>query len=360
MSEVTRQSQVSALDQRHGVNASARSTLVVFIAAISCAAALVAPSLVHKQELSAQDHPRASAVCLDCHDDRGTSLQGTPHQVVLENPEKSAVACTDCHPGDARHYEDDPEEYTMTDPANLDAWNEMQLCSQCHQNSHQQNMKERNVHVANQVNCSSCHRIHGEHAPDSTLGAGPYRATHYTGLLKNNEVDLCLKCHTSVRGDFAKSTHHPVAEGIVTCSQCHMTLDRTKKALSVAGTSGVCAQCHNEFQMPFPYEHPATVDYSVEEGACLNCHAPHGSNLPRLLTQPYEGPNYHIARRPGIRPPGRQRWRLARDGLLRVPHRDTAIAPRTPCQQALNSGDGSYILCLVSSTLCEPPRYFLR
>ena len=35
----------------------------------------------------------------------------------------------------------------------------------------------------------------------------------------------------------------------------------------------------------------ATVDYSTEEGGCLNCHAPHGSDQPRMLKQPYDVAN---------------------------------------------------------------------
>ena len=64
--------------------------------------------------------------------------------------------------------------------------------------------------------------------------------------------------------------------------------------MSFMGTNAACFSCHNEFQMPFPYEHQATVDFSIEEGACLNCHEPHGSNLPRMLKQPYEGPHYQL------------------------------------------------------------------
>jgi predicted CXXCH cytochrome family protein len=46
--------------------------------------------------------------------------------------------------------------------------------------------------------------------------------------------------------------------------------------------------------MPFPYAHQATVDYSVEEGSCLNCHEAHGANLPVLLKQPYGGSEYQL------------------------------------------------------------------
>jgi predicted CXXCH cytochrome family protein len=52
--------------------------------------------------------------------------------------------------------------------------------------------------------------------------------------------------------------------------------------------------CHNEFQGPFPFEHQATVDYSTEEGGCINCHDPHGSAQPRMLKQPYEAPHFQL------------------------------------------------------------------
>lgn len=268
--------------------------VALFVAAFSLVI-LPITLVVFSHDLSAQDDLRESEVCADCHEDEHDYLSGTPHQILIEDVEKpDAVACTDCHAGDARHYDDDPEEYPMTNPARLGAWNQAQVCGQCHLNSHQQNMVERNAHVMNEVNCSSCHQIHGVHEADETYGAGEARATHLTGLLKKNEVDLCLDCHTNVRGEFARPTHHPVMEGIVRCSQCHLTYDRTRSPLSFIGTNEACFTCHNEFQMPFPYEHQATVDFSVEEGACLNCHEPHGSNLPRMLKQPYEGPNYQL------------------------------------------------------------------
>jgi DmsE family decaheme c-type cytochrome len=265
--------------------------VVVFLCTTVCGATLFVFFLASNPELAAQDHERVSEVCLDCHEDQQTSLRNTPHQIPAEDPDNHKVTCTDCHAGDARHYDEDAEEYPMPNPAKVDAWNEAQICSQCHLNAHQQNMQERNVHVENKVNCSGCHRVHVVLEADSILGAGQYSATHYTGLLKNNEVDLCLDCHSDVRGEFAKPTHHPVEEGIVKCSECHMITDQTKKPLSAQGYNDACFQCHSEFQLPFPFEHQATVDFSIQEGSCLNCHEAHGSYLPRLLNQPYDMDN---------------------------------------------------------------------
>jgi len=228
----------------------------------------------------AKNPPREYKVCLDCHDGQQANLAVTPHRIPLDTPNgtEPRVTCTDCHVGDSRHYEEDPEEFPMGNPRTADPDQAAALCSTCHQNSHQQNMREENVHAMNDINCFECHQIHG---------------SEHQGLLKKAEVDLCLSCHTGQEGQFAQPFRHPVNDGIVKCSECHLTLDRTARELSLNGTNA-CFECHAEFRGPFPYEHQATVDYSVEEGGCLNCHNPHGSSNPRMLNQPYEAPHYQL------------------------------------------------------------------
>jgi DmsE family decaheme c-type cytochrome len=234
-------------------------------------------------EIAAQDEARSSKVCLDCHGGRDSTLAVTGHWPVGDAHEGPAarVACTDCHSGDRRHWEEDPAAHPMTNPAKVSPAAEARLCATCHQNSHQQNMQERNVHTASGVNCSGCHAVHV-----TASGAHP-------ALLKKPEAELCMSCHTGVAAQFARSYRHPVAEGVVKCSECHQTLDETRRTLSNTGTN-VCTSCHGEMEGPFPHEHPATLDFSTEEGGCLTCHDPHGSHLPRMLKQPYEPPHYQL------------------------------------------------------------------
>jgi predicted CXXCH cytochrome family protein len=87
------------------------------------------------------------------------------------------------------------------------------------------------------------------------------------------------------------------------CSECHMKLGETRRELSLNGTN-VCTSCHAEFQGPFPFEHQATLDFSTEEGGCLNCHAAHGSDNPRMLNQPYEPPHFQLCSQCHSVPPG--------------------------------------------------------
>lgn len=228
---------------------------------------------------AAQEPVRESAACLECHEGQDTTLAATAHAMAAGSMSDMGVACTDCHGTNSAHWEDDPLEFPMIVPSTLGAFAEAQLCSSCHQTSHQQNMLERNVHAGNDVNCSGCH---GVHASDE-----------HTALLKQQEPALCYSCHAGVEGDFARSYRHPVSDGIVKCSECHMTLHETRRELSRNGTN-VCTGCHAEFEGPFPFEHPATLDYSTEEGGCLACHAAHGSDNPRMLDQPYESPHFQL------------------------------------------------------------------
>lgn len=251
-----------------------RFPLRVLIACVMLGAVLAMQS----GEPAAQEPIRESEACLDCHDGQDATLAGTVH-VLGGGGSASGIACTDCHGTNSAHWEEDPEENPMINPSGLGAAAEAKQCASCHETSHQQNMLERNVHARNEINCSGCHSVHS--------------SDEHTALLKEEETELCHGCHRDIEGELARSYRHPVSDGVVKCTECHMTLDETSSELSLNGTN-VCAKCHGEFQGPFPFEHQATLDYSTEEGGCLTCHAPHGSDHPRMLNQPYEPPHFQL------------------------------------------------------------------
>ncbi len=224
---------------------------------------------------TAEDKPRFSDECLDCHEDYDKTLAGSMHE--LQGPDHSLpVMCSDCHTGAEVHI-DDPEISNITNPSTASIDEAATICRSCHYTDHQQHMSERSVHAENDVGCTTCHKIHDNNRCFQLL---------------NQQSELCYTCHAGVRGEFSYPYRHPVTDGIMKCSDCHRQLDRIGEELEIGGLSKPCYDCHNEFQGPFPFEHQAAVDYSTEEGGCLNCHAAHGSNLPRLLTQPIEPPNF--------------------------------------------------------------------
>ena len=231
-----------------------------------------------RKPLVASTGPRVSAVCMECHEGYDTSLDGTTHGLSSDALDGvgARITCTDCHAVDSRHYEEDPAAYPAANPDKLTAAATAQVCAACHQNSHQQNMVEKNIHFQNEVSCGACHSVH---------------ESKQEPLLRQHQIELCQSCHANTVGEFSKPYRHPLSDRVMTCTECHMTLDLTSRDLSLNG-SNVCARCHAEFGGPFPYEHQATLDFSTEEGACITCHDAHGSFNPRMLKQPYEPPHF--------------------------------------------------------------------
>jgi DmsE family decaheme c-type cytochrome len=243
---------------------------------------------------------RASTICFDCHDDRRMSLAGSPHAVAADSSGATSatpagtpaaathggrgaprIACTDCHQPDPRHWEQDPAQFPMGDPAKDTPEALAAICAGCHEAYHQQAMSTRDAHRINNVSCLACHGIH---------------AGHGATLLLTPEPDLCFNCHGEARGQFAKPYRHPVADGVMTCSDCHLKGSDRPPSLDLRGTNQACYRCHEQFHGPFPFEHPATLDFSTEEGGCLNCHEPHGAYEPRMLRQSYDPPDFPVCR----------------------------------------------------------------
>jgi len=99
-------------------------------------------------------------------------------------------------------------------------------------------------------------------------------------MLKANDPQLCLSCHSEVKPQFASPFHHKVLEGAMRCSDCHnphggFELKQTRLA---TGADAACIKCHADKQGPFTYEHAP-----VKTEGCVACHIPHGSSNPRLL-----------------------------------------------------------------------------
>jgi len=225
------------------------------------------------------DALRETAACLDCHEDAATGLAGGPHMVRLAD-EPTRVFCSDCHAGVAAHWEDDPAANPLANPAGMDVAEAAKVCSGCHIDAHQENQAKLSPHALNGVTCLACHTVHGESEDH---------------LLKEAQPELCFGCHGATRGDFAKPYRHFAGEHeFMKCSDCHLKTDDRLAELSAHDKNAACFACHAEFQGPFPHDHQAAVDYSTEEGGCLNCHDPHGSYVPRLLKQPYEPPHYQL------------------------------------------------------------------
>lgn len=201
------------------------------------------------------------AVCAGCHEDAMKAYAGTTHGRLFHHSPKGDLQvqdCEACHGPRSLHVANPDASLKMT-AKQYDA-----TCTQCHQGGALMHWKN-SRHQAAEVGCVSCHSVMKRESPKGLLA-------------KANEAAVCYTCHTNVKSELQRSSHHPVREGKMTCSDCHNTHGSPGKGLLKAATlNETCYSCHQEKRGPFLHEHAP-----VREN-CANCHTPHGSNNPDLL-----------------------------------------------------------------------------
>ena len=207
--------------------------------------------------------------CLGCHEGLEQSLSRGPHRLASTITEPANdIACISCH-SDFENHIDDPSEDNISNPADLSGPEAARVCRQCHAGHVYLDDYGFNAHSEMEMNCSSCHKIHGISR----------------SLLLDEKAGFCIACHKDKTTAFIGVSNHPVMAGTVTCLSCHRFAVRVDDNPAY-GLSGACAQCHPEQAGPFLYEHDAAASYAVEGGGCMECHTPHSSQNSFLLKQP--------------------------------------------------------------------------
>jgi DmsE family decaheme c-type cytochrome len=161
------------------------------------------------------------------------------------------------------------------------------ICLACHEKG-DRTYWSGSTHEVRNVACTDCHTI--------------MRSVSQKFQLKTVfEPETCFQCHKDRRAQMARSSHMPLREGKMVCSDCHQPHGTANEGLLRTATiNDTCYKCHAEKRGPFLFEHTP-----VREN-CLNCHDAHGSinefmlkvSRPRLCTEchgfghaPNAGPN---------------------------------------------------------------------
>jgi DmsE family decaheme c-type cytochrome len=219
-------------------------------------------------------------VCVTCH---ASQAEAFSHTLMgkIGKVQKGKFDCENCHGPGSAHVKAGgvggiisfrPEDRSRTAEENNE------ICLACHQRGNR-TMWHGSTHDERGLMCTNCHTVMKNVSRKSQLKTA-------------FQPDTCFQCHKNKRADMWRSSHIPVREGKVTCTNCHNPHGSySEHLLKKATVNEVCYQCHAEKRGPFLWEHPP-----VQE-SCLNCHDPHGSNndfllkisRPRLCQQCHSG-----------------------------------------------------------------------
>lgn len=193
--------------------------------------------------------------CLDCHDSFDRH-----HVSSVQHSD-----CEACHGPGQRH--------AFTAKAVDIRYPSSDDCMACHRSGHESLWDfEQSEHARAGLLCTSCHDTHGRELrllrrAGAMQGATLPRAADTTRL--------CTTCHSEIAAEFQLPSHHPIAEGMLDCIDCHSPHQSRSNALGAR--TETCARCHQEEMGPWIYEHtPVAED-------CSYCHVPHGAIADDLL-----------------------------------------------------------------------------
>jgi DmsE family decaheme c-type cytochrome len=218
-------------------------------------------------------------VCLTCHAGQTAAFEKTLMGRIGKT-QKGKFDCENCHGPGSAHVKAGggrgvggiisfrPEDQSRTAQENN------AVCLTCHQRG-DRTYWDGSTHETRGLMCTNCHTVMKEVSRKHQLKTAV-------------EPDTCFQCHKDRRAQMARTSHMPLREGKIVCSDCHNPHGSATAGLLRANSINEnCYKCHAEKRGPFLFEHAP-----VREN-CLNCHDPHGSvnefllkiSRPRLCTE---------------------------------------------------------------------------
>lgn len=230
----------------------------------------VAPAPARRASAPVDAHVVGSKACATCHAAAIAEFDKTLMGKIGKTPQgRGKFECENCHGPGSAHVKAGGGRgvggilsFGADDPRSVEERNGM--CLGCHQKG-ERTYWAGSVHETRGVACTNCHSVMKD-------------VSRKRNLKTVVEADTCYQCHKIQRAQMQYSSHMPIREGKITCTNCHNPHGSiTEKLIREASVNDNCYKCHAEKRGPFLWQH-APVNES-----CLNCHQPHGSNYENLL-----------------------------------------------------------------------------
>ena len=223
-----------------------------------------------------------SDVCKGCHAPQFEKFSQTlMGKIFLFNPRDATErqACENCHGPGSNHVAAGGGRgvggmISFRKDSGESAKVQTEICLQCHQKG-VQTYWEASPHAARGLSCTNCHTIMEKTTDRFQLAKVDDKTIFFN---KRAQIEVCGQCHLQREAQLMRSSHMPLREGKITCTDCHNPHGTPNPAqLKQTSVNENCYTCHAERRGPFMWEHPPVLEN------CSNCHDPHGSNDDRLL-----------------------------------------------------------------------------
>ena len=221
-------------------------------------------------------------VCKACHPAAFEKFSQTMMgKIFLNNPrnETEKQACENCHGPGSDHVTKGGGKgvggmITFRKDSGEPARVQNEACLGCHQRG-VQTYWEASPHASRGIACVNCHTLMEKTSDRFQLAKVGDKTPFFN---KRAQTEVCGQCHLQRKAQLMRSSHMPLREGKMTCTDCHNPHGTPNPSqLKQTTVNDNCYTCHAERRGPFLYEHPPVLE------SCVNCHEPHGSINDRLL-----------------------------------------------------------------------------